>query len=108
MSSSSGSKATARKRWIALGCALVVLIAAAVFLRSWYSGYRAWHAQAAPLFSDIEPSDGTAVYAGDAWIRWSSPVAAKGRILWAKQAAFESTRRMLAAAKSCPRTLGLY
>jgi hypothetical protein len=73
------------RRWILLVVALTVLAAAGFTARTWYANYRDWHnTKAAPLFSDIEPADGATVFASDAWIRWSSPTTAKGRILWRK------------------------
>ena len=73
------------RRWILVGPSAIVLAALLIYGGTWYRGYRDWHnSKAAPLFSDIEPPDGATVYASDAWIRWSSPTAAKGRVLWRK------------------------
>src|SRR5437868_1866049 len=85
---SSGDEPSKRSRsrmWISLALLVIVLSAAATFFIGWYRGYHDWHnSKAAPLFSDIEPADGATVYGSDAWIRWTSPVAAKGRVLWRK------------------------
>lgn len=73
------------RRWIPLLVAIAVLAVAGFAGRSWYANYRDWHnSKAAPLFAEIEPADGETVYASDVWIRWSSPAAAKGRVLWRK------------------------
>ena len=72
-------------RWILVGLGAIVLGTLLIYSWTLYRGYRDWHnSKAAPLFSDIEPADGATVYASDAWIRWSSPTAAKGRVLWRK------------------------
>lgn len=73
------------RTWILLIVAVILLGAAGFTARNWYVNYRAWHnPKAAPLFGEIEPADGATAYASDVWIRWSSPTAAKGRVLWRK------------------------
>ena len=85
MSFANQAKGSFRRRWIMLGVAIVLLAGIGASLVGWYSGYRDWHKQKpASLFAEIEPAEGAVVYASDAWVRWSSPLAAKGRVLWRK------------------------
>jgi len=79
-----------KARWIIPVITIIVLTGAGISLRNWYIGYQDWHRTAAPLFGEIEPADGATVYAGDAWIRWTSPVAFGGRVLWRKAGALRA------------------
>jgi hypothetical protein len=73
------------RQWIFLGTAVIALVGLGATGWIWYSNYRAWHnSKAAPLFAEIDPADGANVYESDLWIRWSSPLAANGRVLWRK------------------------
>jgi hypothetical protein len=77
--------AAGRKRWLTLLGILALVAFIALPLYRVYARYRDWHyTKAAPLFSDIDPPDGATVFASDAFVRWSSPVEAKGRVLWRK------------------------
>src|SRR6267378_8692671 len=72
-------------RWILLGVAVIALVGVGLTGWVWHANYRAWHnSKAAPLFAEIAPADGATVYADDVWIRWTSPLATKGRVLWRK------------------------
>ena len=76
-------------RWVLLAVGIIVLAGLGLSLRSWYAGYRDWHdLEDSTLFAEIEPADGATVYADNAWIRWNSPVAAKGRVLWRRADGF--------------------
>jgi hypothetical protein len=76
-------------RWILLAVLVIVLAGVGITAWSWHANYRAWHnSKAAPLFSEIEPADGATVYESDVWIRWNSPGATHGRVLWRKAGGF--------------------